>query len=352
MTETEYASLPQRPEGAEVAVVILNWNGRKLLEEFLPSVVATTGSPGCIGVADNGSTDGSLDWLDENYPEVYKLRFSQNYGFAGGYNKVVKISKVAGFKYVVMLNSDVETTPGWLDRMYDYMESHPDVAACQPKIRSYRQKDMFEYAGASGGFIDRNGYPYCRGRIFDTCERDNGQYDDVAYVDWASGAALMVRSDVYMAAGGLDASFFAHMEEIDLCWRIRLMGYKIAVVPSSVVYHLGGGSLPPSDPRKTYLNFRNNLLMLHKNLPCNSRGRKLIWRRLLDAVAWARYVVTGNWQSAKAILKAHGDYRRMAKDIAGRGAEICDADKTMRPNILVEYYLKGHKRYADVAPSR
>lgn len=339
----------QRPEGAGIAVVILNWNGRRLLEEFLPSVVAASSPRACVAVADNGSTDDSVEWLRSRYPQVPLLLFPENYGFAEGYNRVVAIASAAGFPYVLLLNSDVAVTPGWTDRLYDFMQTHPEVGACQPKILSYKDKTRFEYAGASGGFIDRNGYPYCRGRIFDTCESDRGQYDDPIMVDWASGAALLVRTELYLKAGGLDSSFFAHMEEIDLCWRIRRMGYRIAVVPSSVVYHLGGGSLPPSDPRKTYLNFRNNLLMLYKNLPGRGRTRRLIWRRILDTAAWGRFIVSGQWGSAAAIVRAHRDFSRMARGITPRPAAEGDGESLSgRPDILVSYYLRGLKRFSDL----
>ncbi|MDE6654903.1 MAG: glycosyltransferase family 2 protein, partial [Muribaculaceae bacterium] len=262
---------------AKVAVVILNWNGEKLLKEFLPKVIENSNCEiGRIIVADNGSTDGSVDLIENDFPEVEIMRFDENHGFAGGYN--LALSKVDE-KYAVLLNSDVAPGKEWLDTLYYYMETHHRTGACQPKILSYKEPEKFEYAGACGGFIDKHGYTYCRGRIFDTCERDNGQYDTIMKVFWATGAALMVRTELYHKAGGLDESFFAHMEEIDLCWRIQLAGYDIAVVPKSVVYHLGGGSLPASNPKKTYLNFRNNLLMLHKNLPDATRGRKLLVRR-------------------------------------------------------------------------
>lgn len=224
-------------------MVILNWNGEKLLKEFLPKVVATTdASISRIIVADNGSTDGSLAYVADAFPEIVEvMSFPENYGFAEGYNKAV--ARCLGYKYVVLLNSDVATSPGWDRELYLYMEANPETAACQPKILSYREPDRFEYAGACGGFLDGDGYPYCRGRIFGVCERDYGQYDTPAEVFWASGACLMVRPSVYMEAGALDSAFFAHMEEIDLCWRILLLGKKIAAVPSAKVYHLGGGSL-------------------------------------------------------------------------------------------------------------
>lgn len=255
------------------AVVILNWNGRKLLEEFLPTVIAhTPPEAGRVIVADNGSTDSSMAYLDDLAAsgKIEVMAFDRNYGFAEGYNKA--LARLKGrFKYAVLLNSDVAAREDWLTPLIDFMEANPDVAACAPKLMSHREPGKFEYAGASGGFLDRHGFPYCRGRIFDTCETDMGQYDSTADVDWATGAALMTRIDTYLEAGGLDPDFFAHMEEIDLCWRMRRLGMRIAVVPGARLFHLGGGSLPPSDPRKTYLNYRNNLIMLHKNLPPESR---------------------------------------------------------------------------------
>ena len=245
----------------KVAVIILNWNGEKLLREYLPSVIETTDtSIADIIVADNGSTDSSIELLRDKFPQVTLLKFSENYGFAEGYNRAIKETN---YPYTILLNSDVATTPGWVNHLYEYMETHPEVGACQPKIRAYTNMSHFEYAGAAGGFIDRNGYPYCRGRIFDSVEEDYGQYDSVMPIFWATGAALMVRSELYLKVGGLDKDFFAHMEEIDLCWRILLEGYDIVAVPQSMVFHLGGGSLPASNPRKTYLNFRNNLLIIH-----------------------------------------------------------------------------------------
>ena len=323
-----------------VAVIILNWNGSALLREYLPQVIANTDpAVGRVIVADNGSDDDSRMILAEEFPQVEVLAFDHNYGFAEGYNKALEATH---YPYTVLLNSDVAPDPHWLGRLYDFMESHPDCAACQPKLLSYRDPSVFEYAGACGGYIDRNGYPYCRGRIFGTCEADKGQYDTVAEVDWATGAALMVRTDLYLKAGGLDPGFFAHMEEIDLCWRLRTMGYKLYAVPEASVRHLGGGSLPASNPRKTYLNFRNNLLMLHKNLPRRGKRAFLIKRRLLDTIAWAKFVATFDWANASAIVRAHRDFARMRRDYAdGPASPICPR----RPDIHVQYYLLGHKTY-------
>lgn len=331
-------------EKLPVAVIILNWNGENLLREFLPGVVATTDRTiAKVIVADNGSDDGSVKLLRDCFPEVEIIGFDKNHGFAGGYNRAIDITR---YKYTVLLNSDVETTSGWITRLYEYMEANPGVGACQPKILNYRRRDEFEYAGASGGFIDRHGYPYCRGRVFSTCEKDHGQYDDVIPVFWATGAALMVRSGIYADAGGLDEAFFAHMEEIDLCWRIRLMGYEIAAVPQSVVYHLGGGSLPASDPRKTYLNFRNNLLLLHKNLPDSTRARKLTVRRLLDTVAWARFAVTMDFANASAIWKAHRDFSRMKKGYTHHpDVDLLDERSDTHRDILIDYYVRRRRTF-------
>ena len=296
--------------GAILSVIILNWNGEKLLRQFLPSVIANTQGPDVeVIVADNGSTDDSLKLMCEEFPNVKILAFDENLGFSGGYNRA--ISEVES-EFVVLLNSDVETPPGWWMPLLDFMNSHPEVGACQPKILSYRNKDKFEYAGAAGGLLDKYGYPYCRGRLFDRIEFDLNQYDtgpeDIA---WASGAALMIRRDVYLEAGGLDELFFAHMEEIDLCCRIHNLGYRVCIVPESHVYHLGGGSLSQGDPRKTYLNFRNNLLLLYKNIPVQKGKTLLFKRRLMDTLAFFMYLISLDLENAKAILKAHGDFKKM-----------------------------------------
>ena len=331
----------------KVAVIILNWNGEKLLREYLLSVIETTDSSiADVIVADNGSTDSSVELLRKDFPQVKLLEVSENYGFGEGYKRAIKATN---YPYTVLLNSDVATTEGWINVLYDYMEANPNVGACQPKIRAYTNKTHFEYAGAAGGFIDRNGYPYCRGRIFDTVEEDKGQYDEVVPIFWATGAALMVRSQLYIDAGGLDKDFFAHMEEIDLCWRILLTGSEIMAVPQSVVYHLGGGSLPASNPRKTYLNFRNNLLMLHKNLPDETRGKTLFIRRLLDTVAWAKYMATFDFKNANAILKAHNDFKKMRKTYTIHPTiDLLRTRTDCRRNILLDYYLRGRKIWSNL----
>ncbi|MBQ2293175.1 MAG: glycosyltransferase, partial [Bacteroidaceae bacterium] len=262
--------------GNRIAVVILNFNGAEMLRAFLPSVVDYSPEAEVI-VADNCSTDASAQVMREEFPTVRYIQLEKNYGFADGYNRA--LAQVEA-EYFLLLNSDVEVTQGWLAPMLEYMDSHPGVAACQPKLLSYKNKIEFEYAGACGGFIDKYGYPYCRGRIFDTVEEDKGQYDSVAELFWATGAALMIRAEDYRAAGGLDGTFFAHMEEIDLCWRLRSRGRGIVCIPQSCVYHVGGATLNKSNPRKTYLNFRNNLLMLYKNLPENELSHVMFVRAL------------------------------------------------------------------------
>ncbi len=296
----------------KLAVIILNWNGRKLLERFIPDAAANTiGEEADLFVADNGSTDDSLEWLRANHPGVKVIPFPENYGFAEGYNRALEATR---YPYTVLLNSDVRVPAGWWQPLLHFMEENPDVAACQPKIRSERQPEMFEYAGAAGGYLDRFGYPYCRGRLFDRVERDEGQYDGPpADVAWASGAALMVRTQDYLDAGGLDADFFAHMEEIDLCCRLLARGRRVCALTDSAVYHVGGASLDQSSPQKTYLNFRNNLLLLHKNLPRRRSSALLLKRRLLDTLAFGMFLLKGNFSHARAVLKAHGDFRRMRR---------------------------------------
>lgn len=334
-----------------IAVVILNWNGARLLREFLPSVCCNTpASLADVVVADNGSTDTSLDVLRSEFPDVRRIEFAANYGFADGYNRAIE--QLADYRYIVLLNSDVEVVDGWLQPLYDYAESHPDVAALQPKIRAYRDRPSFEYAGAAGGFLDCNGYPYCRGRIFDTVERDNGQYDTVCEVAWASGAALFARTELYRKVGGLDASFFAHMEEIDLCWRLRLAGYRVVAVPQGEVYHYGGASLDSASPRKLYLNYRNNLLMMYKNLPAHIREGRIFRRQLYDGVSALKYLVSGQWSYVKAVWNAHRDYAKMKKNYHTSPVEnrLNDLPEG-RVNIILDYFLKGKKCYTDVINS-
>lgn len=288
-----------------VAIVILNWNGKKFLEQFLPSVAASSYINKKIIVADNASTDDSIAFLKQQYPQAGIIVNKSNEGFAKGYNTALKQVQA---DYYVLLNSDVEVTPGWIEPIIDLMESDREIAACQPKILAWQKKDQFEYAGACGGWLDQFGYPFSRGRVFDACEKDNGQYDNMQQCFWASGAAFFVRAPVYHEAGGLDEYFFAHQEEIDLCWRIQLAGYKIFVQPASVVYHVGGGTLPRGNSRKTYLNFRNNLIMVTKNFSVSEAMWKLPFRVMLDAVSAWRELLSGDAGYFVAVLKAHLHY--------------------------------------------
>ena len=289
----------------KVAVIILNWNGAAMLRRFLPSVLEYSRMEGTeIWVADNGSTDDSCPVVEQEFPEVRLLRLGYNYGFAEGYNRAVSGVEA---EYVVLLNSDVEVTPQWLEPMVAYMDAHPLVAACQPKLLSYGRRDCFEYAGAAGGFMDKYGYPFCRGRVFDHLERDDGRYDTVVPVLWASGAAMLIRRQAYLEAGGLDGEFFAHMEEIDLCWRLRIRGRMVVCLPFSSVYHVGAATLKPS-PRKTYLNFRNNLLMLYKNLPSAELASVMRVRAGLDLLAAVVFLLKGEWANTKAVCRAWRDF--------------------------------------------
>ena len=291
----------------KVAIVILNWNGAAMLERFLPNVLRHSQDEAVVYVADNASTDNSLLLLEERFPEVRVLRLDRNWGFAGGYNRALAQIEA---EYYVLLNSDVEVTAHWLQPLVQFMDSHPDVAACQPKLLSERNHAAFEYAGACGGYLDRYGYPFCRGRIFSDVENDEGQYDTVAQVMWATGACMLVRAADYRVVGGLDERFFAHCEEIDLCWRMALQGRTIYCVPQSAVYHVGGGTLPKENPMKTYLNFRNNLTMLYKNLPSSSLRRVMLVRCLLDYVAALQFWLSGHRADSKAVVKARRDFRQ------------------------------------------
>lgn len=302
----------------KAAVVILNWNTKGFLEKFLPPLIESTeGLDAEVIVADSASTDGSMEMMSERFPEIRQIRLDGNYGFTGGYNRALAMVEA---DYYVLINSDIEVPKNWLFPLIDWMDTHPECGACGPKLRSWHNRDMFEYAGAAGGFIDRYGYPFCRGRVMNKIEKDTGQYDFPANVLWVSGACLMVRSSLWKRLGGLDGRFFAHMEEIDLCWRIQLEGFKVTVVPSSTVYHIGGGTLPKESPYKLFLNYRNNLLMLENNLP-RTIGRKKAMRRIrtrmiLDGLSGLIYLLTGKLESFKAVIKAHREYRNLRKGTA------------------------------------
>ena len=303
----------------KISVVILNWNGVGMLQKFLPGVIKYSQGEGVeVCVADNGSTDESVVWLQTYCPDVRLIVLGKNYGFADGYNMALQQVEA---EYVVLLNSDVEVTPHWLDPLMEYMDAHPEVAACQPKIRSERNKALFEYAGASGGYLDKYGYPFCRGRIFDVVEEDKGQYDTIQSIFWATGAALFIRLKDYQKAGGLDGRFFAHMEEIDLCWRLRSRGRGIVCIPQSTVYHVGAATLKKENPRKTFLNFRNNLLMLYKNLPKKELKRVMFIRGVLDGVAALVFLLKGEKEAARAVLQARKEFKRIRPDFETSRAE-------------------------------
>ena len=312
----------------KVAIVILNWNGMEMLREYLPTVVKYSEDEATIIVADNASTDNSLEYVSSHFKTCRIIRLTKNWGFAEGYNKALKDIDA---EYYVLLNSDVEVTHHWLTPLIEFMDSHEDVAACQPKLLSMADKSSFEYAGACGGYLDKYGYPFCRGRIFDTVEVDEGQYDYQKSILWATGACMMIRSKDYWQGGGLDGRFFAHNEEIDLCWRLRIMGRKIYCVPDSEIFHVGGGTLPKGNPMKTYLNFRNNLTMLYKNLPDNELKHVMRVRWFLDYLAaFETLILNRNFADFKAIFKARRAFKNWLSDF-----------KTDHDNIQ-HYYKEGH----------
>lgn len=328
----------------KLAVIILNWNGLHLLKEFLPAASKyTISEESDLFVADNGSTDGSVEWVESNMPEVKILHFTKNYGFAEGYNKAILRTR---YPFTLLLNSDVEVTPGWWQPLLAFLENNPDVGAVQPKIKSHKNRGYFEYAGAAGGFLDTLGYPYCRGRLFDSVEKDEGQYDTAPLdITWASGAALAVNTETYLKVGGLDPLFFAHMEEIDLCCRMILAGFRVCALSESEVFHVGGASLNQGNPQKTYLNFRNNLILLHKNLPENIRTKKLFLRRLTDTLAFLMYVAKLDFKNAGSILKAHRDFKKMRGVIPSLSGEDATGQKILsKRNIVFERYILRRKK--------
>ena len=336
----------------KVAIVILNWNGAKMLRQYLPTVLNYSRDEATVYVADNASTDESMELLRSEFPECKTIQLDQNWGFAEGYNKALR---QVDAEYYLLLNSDIEVTHHWLTPLIEFMDVHPEVAACQPKLLSIYNKDMFEYAGASGGYIDRYGYPLCRGRIFDVVEEDNGQYDYATEILWATGAALMIRSKDYWEVGGLDGRFFAHNEEIDLCWRLCIRGRKIYCLPESYVYHVGGGTLPKSNPMKTFLNFRNNLTMLYKNLPDQELHHVMRWRWFLDYLAaWETLILNRNWGDFKAIYRARRAFKRWRKDFDAdrqqiQASRVGQRVAERRPfSLLWQYYAKGRKHYSDL----
>jgi GT2 family glycosyltransferase len=336
----------------KTAVVILNWNGISFLKMFLGKVLScSSGNGTVVYVADNGSSDGSVDYISENYKEIRLIRLEKNHGFAKGYN--LALGKIDA-QYFVLLNSDIEVTDGWLQPLLKHMDQNHDVAACQPKVLSFRHRDHFEYAGAAGGFIDWLGYPLCRGRILTKVEKDSGQYDFHADIFWATGACMVVRAETWQKNGGFDPDFFAHMEEIDLCWRFHRSGYRISYIPESVVYHVGGGALPYNSPFKTYLNFRNSLFLLYKNLPDDKLKRIFLIRRILDGIAALFFLIKGQFRSFAAVWKAHlGFYRQFAATKAKRenlkklyGSR--QVGMILNKSIVLEFYIKRNRTFASL----
>jgi GT2 family glycosyltransferase len=332
----------------QVAVTLLNWNGLAHLQTYLPDVVAYS-EEATIYLIDNGSSDASLSWVQAHYPMVVPIVLETNYGFCEGYNRgLAQLQE----PYFLLLNSDVRVTPHWIAPMLTLLESKSDVAACQPKLLDVNHTSTFEYAGASGGFLDRYGFPFCRGRLFQTLEEDQHQYDEAIPVHWASGAALMIRSSLFKSSGGFDRRFFAHMEEIDLCWRLRIAGYQIYCCPQSVVYHLGGGTLAVDNPRKTFLNVRNNMLMLYKNIPQRGRWKIILSKLALDGLAGLYFLLGGKWKSTLAILQGHWAF--YTSSAAARehtspeeGKEAAH-ESLYDGSIVWEYYVKGKKKFSEI----
>lgn len=333
----------------KVAIVIINYNGRRYLESFLPAVLASTYENKEVIVADNASTDDSLSFLQRNYPTVRTIELSYNYGFAGGYNEALKQVQS---DYYVLLNSDVEVTAGWIEPVIALMENDKLIGACQPKILSYKHRDKFEYAGAAGGWLDCLGYPFARGRIFDACETDHGQYDTCSPVFWASGAAMFVRASLYHALKGLDEYFFAHMEEIDFCWRLQLAGYRVFACPDSVVYHVGGGTLPKGNERKVFLNFRNNLIMLAKNLPHSQSVWKIPFRLLLDIISAWKSLLTGQGVYFIAVAEAHLAFFKWL--LLKRNQSIFPSERKKKLegwfmySVVWKHFIRGKKTFTEI----
>jgi len=336
----------------KTAIVILNWNGLGFLKQFLQTVINhSTESNTIIYIADNGSTDGSAEWIEENHKEVRLIRLGKNHGFAGGYN--LALAKIKA-EYYILLNSDIEVTSGWLQPLVDFMDLNPDVASCQPKILAYNNKEYFEYAGAAGGYIDKYGYPFCRGRIFHKTEKDNGQYNDAVDTFWSSGACMIVRASAWKKCGGLDAAFFAHMEEIDLCWRFHKAGFRVCCNPASVVYHVGGGTLPYNSRLKTYLNFRNSLFMLFKNLPDEDLEKIIYKRKLFDGLAGLFFLLKGQFGNIKSILKAHRDFFKCDSILVDKRVIVKKLEKenyyapVLNKSIVFEFYAKQNKTFRSI----
>jgi GT2 family glycosyltransferase len=333
------------------AVVILNWNGREFLKKFLPSVLQHTPADVRIIVADNDSHDDSVEMLKAEFPTVEIIQNNVNGGFAKGYNDALAQIECG---YFILLNSDIEVTERWVEPVIELMEQDESIAACQPLIRSYYSPELFEYAGAAGGFIDMFGYPFCRGRLFQSIEQDHGQYNDTREVFWATGACLFVRADLFKNNGGFDEDFFAHMEEIDFCWRMKHMGYKIMVCPESKVFHVGGGTLPKKSSYKTYLNMRNNITLLYKNLPAKRLVPVFVSRLLLDGVAAFKFLIDGGFSDFKAVIKAHLSFYRHFNTHKNKRKQIIhrQVSQMYRGNIVIDYFLKGIRKFSQIKPEK
>ncbi|MBI2966558.1 MAG: glycosyltransferase family 2 protein [Bacteroidetes bacterium] len=341
------------------AVVILNWNGRNFLEKFLPSVMDFSLKDADVFIIDNNSEDDSLVFLRNNFPEIEIIRTGRNLGFAGGYNEGLRKLKESNktnmyYEYYMLLNSDVEVTPGWLKPLVTLMQNDKSTAACQPKMLNFNIRDEFEYAGAAGGYIDKYGYPFCRGRIFNQYEKDRDQYNDYREIFWASGACLFIRADLFHDAGGFDPDFFAHMEEIDLCWRLKNRGYKIMYCPGSVIYHIGAGTLEKVNPKKTYYNFRNNLILVCKNHAKKYWAIKIIIRMVLDSVAALKFLFADGITHFSAVLKAHFSFYRSfpktwrKRKILQKEIKWYATTGVYNGSVVAEFYLKGRKRFWDL----
>ncbi|MFK7900935.1 MAG: glycosyltransferase family 2 protein [Cyclobacteriaceae bacterium] len=329
----------------DLAIILLNWNGKKLLHQFLPSVILHS-EDAQIHVIDNGSTDDSVSFLQKEFPSVNVIPLNKNYGFCQGYNKGVK---QINNTYYVLLNTDVEVTKNWLQSPLSILKGDQSVGICQPKIKSWHDKSLFEYAGAAGGYIDSLGYPFCRGRIFESLEKDTGQYDDMVEVFWASGACLFIKSELFHDIKGFDSGFFAHMEEIDLCWRIKNKGYKIIYTGLSEVFHVGGATLMKSNPKKTYLNFRNSMLYLVKNLPARQFLPKIILRLLLDGIAGVYFACKGEFSHTFAVVKAHASfYVKCWKYYKKDGKGTFNFDPKYSGSIVLDHFAKGKKQHKEL----
>lgn len=336
---------------AEIDIVILNWNGLPFLKQYLPGLIKFTPETDAqIIIADNGSSDGSLEWLSTNYSSIKTIALDRNYGFAGGYNRALE---QLNNKYTLILNSDVEVSEGWLPPLLDAIEPD-DIAAVMPKIKSLNEKEYFEYAGASGGFIDRWGFPFCRGRILDNLEKDKGQYNDIHEVFWVTGACMLIKTKLFKEVGGFDDQFFAHMEEIDLCWRLKTYNYKLLVVPESEVYHLGGGTLPSGNHRKVFLNVRNSLFTLYKNLPGKNLFSILLLRMILDGLAAFKFLFVGEPKSFISVIKAHLEFYKTKKQYKelrrekGRLVSPRSLSGYYKRSILIDYFIRGKRQFSKI----